>query len=429
MPRQPLPLGTWGRVFVSAEQGRYRAQTRYRDMDGVTRTVERWDRTASAARNRLLEALRDRRGPSVGGELSGSARFSDAAALWITDVRAMAERGELSPNTAYLYECQLRNHVLPALGELRLREITPGRLDALFGTLRSHLGASAVRTVRSVISGVCGLAIRYQAIELNPTRDVRRIRGGPRRKPRALTADERELWRARLRADPGAVAADLPDLTDWLMATGVRIGEALAVGWDEVDLPALPTVEALDPAWDGWDEHQVPIGLAAINWKIIRVRGEGLRRVPGTKTGEDEERALALPRFAVRMLWRRNPGGDATGPIFPDSIGGWRDPSNTSRALREARGSDGFRWVTFHVFRKTCATILDDAGLSARVVADQLGHAKPSMTQNVYMDRRSIHPAAAAALDAANASQPPIPQQTGRKRRVSAGDDLTARRG
>ena len=48
--------------------------------------------------------------------------------------------------------------------------------------------------------------------------------------------------------------------------------------------------------------------------------------------------------------------------------------------VRTARGTAGFTWVTSHVFRKTCATILDEAGLSARAVADQLGHARPLPT-------------------------------------------------
>jgi len=66
--------------------------------------------------------------------------------------------------------------------------------------------------------------------------------------------------------------------------------------------------------------------------------------------------------------------------------------------LREARGTDGFAWVTSHVFRKTAATILDEAGLTARVIADQLGHSKPSMTQDVYLGRKVVNPATAAAV-------------------------------
>jgi integrase len=408
-----MPLGTWGQVFLSAEGGRYRARTRYRDYDGVVREVERWADTESRARNRLLEAVRDRQGGHAGNALSAGSRFADAAALWIAEVTAAANRDELSLNTLYVYECQLRNHVLPALGELRLREITPARLDAAFGTLRSRLGAAAVRSVRTVVSGVLGLAVRHDAIATNPTRDARRIKGRPRRAPRALTTAERELWRDQLDADPRAVQRDLPDLTEWLTATGVRIGEALAVGWDDVDIPALPTVAALDPEWDGWAE--LPQGRVDVDWKIIRVHGRGLQRIPWTKT-PDGHRTLILPRFAVQMLWRRNQLGRQTGPVFPDSAGGWRDPSNTSRDLREARGTEGFEWVTFHVFRKTCATILDEAGLSARIVADQLGHSRPSMTQDVYMGRGHGHPAAAAALDAAGPH--------GRRRGVSAGGDL-----
>ena len=53
------------------------------------------------------------------------------------------------------------------------------------------------------------------------------------------------------------------------------------------------------------------------------------------------------------------------------------------------------------MFRNTCATILDEAGHSARAIADQFGHARPSMTQDVYMARKVLNPATAAPLEAA----------------------------
>jgi len=57
--------------------------------------------------------------------------------------------------------------------------------------------------------------------------------------------------------------------------------------------------------------------------------------------------------------------------------------------------------VTSPAFRKTAATILDDAALTARAVADRLGHARPSMTQDVYLGRGLVSPAAAEALELA----------------------------
>ena len=55
--------------------------------------------------------------------------------------------------------------------------------------------------------------------------------------------------------------------------------------------------------------------------------------------------------------------------------------------------------MTSHIFRKTVATRLDEAGLIARQIADQLGHAHPSLTQDVYMGRNVVSAEAARLLD------------------------------
>ena len=56
-------------------------------------------------------------------------------------------------------------------------------------------------------------------------------------------------------------------------------------------------------------------------------------------------------------------------------------PANVRHDIRDVHGDGELAWITSHNFRKTTATILDEAGLSARAVSDQLGHARPSMTQ------------------------------------------------
>ena len=68
-----------------------------------------------------------------------------------------------------------------------------------------------------------------------------------------------------------------------------------------------------------------------------------------------------------------------------------------SQAARAAsrRGA----WVVPHTYRKTVATFPDDEGLSARIVADQLGHSRISMTQDVSMGRKAVNRAAASALE------------------------------
>ena len=85
--------------------------------------------------------------------------------------------------------------------------------------------------------------------------------------------------------------------------------------------------------------------------------------------------------------------------MFPDAGGGFRDRNNIERDFRLVRQGTRFEWVVPHTYRKTVATFLDHGGLSARVVADQLGHARISMTQDVYMGRKAVDSAAASALE------------------------------
>jgi integrase len=114
-----------------------------------------------------------------------------------------------------------------------------------------------------------------------------------------------------------------------------------------------------------------------------------LLRLPSTKSGEKGERLIPLPGWAVDLLrQRRSAIGDAVEPVFPDSLGGWRDPSNVRRVWRAARDKAEMGDLVSHTLRKTVASFLDDAHISVRKISDQLGHARVSMTQDRYLGRR-----------------------------------------
>ena len=98
--------------------------------------------------------------------------------------------------------------------------------------------------------------------------------------------------------------------------------------------------------------------------------------------------------------------GAFDGPVFPDSRGGWRDASNVGKAFRSVRGGSDFEWVKSHTYRKTVATLFDQSGPSARMIADQLGHTRVSMTQDVYLGRRAGNASNLAALEAYNPDLP-----------------------
>jgi integrase len=151
---------------------------------------------------------------------------------------------------------------------------------------------------------------------------------------------------------------------EFMLGTGVRIGEACAVRDAVLNLTA---------------------GTVQINATVVRVNGAGLQVQPRTKTGS--ERILHLPQHLVSMIKRRRLAGHPPGPsgvIFTSPTGLIRDPSNTQADLREALDRAGYPWVSSHVFRKTVASRLDDQGFGIRHIADQLGHSRPSTTMDYY---------------------------------------------
>jgi integrase len=389
MGRPPLEIGEYGKIRFSEirdkSTGRvvgYRARALYRGNDGIVREIERSGASKTKAEKALKLAIKRVLQTPSGSEINSNTRFCEVATRWFEWQERRVASGERATGTLDNYRSVLKNHILPAFGELRLYEVTVPRLDKFFPVLQAKSSASHARTARAVVGGILRYAVRHGGIDKNPIRDIEPIEGGVRKKARALTLSERIKWIEQLESDSKAVRADLPDLTRFMLATGVRIGEALAVIWKDVDFTAA---------------------VVAIDWKVVRVRAQGLQRKKRLKSAAGE-RTLPLPNWAVDMLRQRwsvaqSEGLSELSPVFPDSLGGLRDPSNTRRALREARGSEGFVWVTSHVFRKTAATVMDDAKLTARMIADHLGHSKPSMTQDVYMGRTAVSRVSGEALN------------------------------
>jgi integrase len=128
------------------------------------------------------------------------------------------------------------------------------------------------------------------------------------------------------------------------------------------------------------------------------LRGLLIQERPKTDAGR---RTIAPPPQTLHLLRQRlaqRPTAADPPVLFPNPKGLLRDPNNTSGDLRQALDRAGFPWATSHTFRRTVATRLDDAGLSARQIADHLGHSRPSLTQDVYRGRGTASPQAAAAV-------------------------------
>lgn len=363
--------------FRKKPSGRYAARVRFRDHTGAWRSVQVTAETKTAADRRVRAALQRALETSGSGEYTSKTTFGVVAEEWYSGIADLVDHGQRSPSTLGLYRHVLDRHVLPGLGSLRLQEITPARVDRFLQDKRRSTGYSTAKLCRSVASGVCGLAVRRDALRSNPVRDVSTLEKRGEREARALTPEECREWLAILDSSELARRKDLPDFTRFLLGTGCRLGEGVGVLWEDLDL----------------ERH-----LLHVRRTVLRVKGRGLvAKQPKTRSGE---RVLRIPYWLVQLLFaRRSQLEEAVGPVFPDRHGGYRDRNNIEADFRKVRQGTAFEWVVPHVYRKTVATMLDQGGLSARLIADQLGHSRISMTQDVYLGRRAVDGSVASALE------------------------------
>ena len=215
---------------------------------------------------------------------------------------------------------------------------------------------------------------------------MREVRPSPRRRRavKALSVDQaRDLLRVTRSHQDGAARDDAglllggtrrtPDLHDVvlvLLGTGMRIGEALALEWADLDLDAdVPCVRVaatmVEPRRD-----------AATGQVFVA----GLHRQPMTKTGA--ARTIALPSAAVAMLNQRRArmvGEHDRQPVFAREGAGWLWPNNVRTKLRGVVADTPLAGVSPHALRRTVGTLVaHGAGLDA--ARDVLGHRDPSVT-------------------------------------------------
>lgn len=417
--RPGLPRGSWGSISChQVAPSKYKARARFCDADGVTRTVARFGQSKGAATKRLREALAER---AQHGRIDYQTTLHQLALLWLEQTD---RRDDLAGRTVEHYHYIVSRRIKSGpLGKLRVADATTGVCDNAIQSLAAHSKAEA-KTLRSILNGMFRLAVSHGAVMVNPIREVGPIntrRGKP--PPRALSVAEVENLSDLLRTDPRAVVLDLADMAEWMLGTGCRIGETLAVRDECLDLDA---------------------GTVAINRTLVRLQGRGLVLEPPKTPASN--RLLLLPSHLVAMVRRRRDEIRFHAPdrvLFPSPFGPrMRDPSNTMSDLREVfdrigctscegrgwhpalktekqnakrpkvsadehgriwhedcDGKPPYAWLTSHKFRKTAATRLDEGGQSARQVADQLGQTDVSVTQNVYFGRGVANPEAARILD------------------------------
>lgn len=253
----------------------------------------------------------------------------------------------------------------PYIGGERLSRLDPARVQATYDRLfATGLSARSVEQVHAVLHRALDQAMHWGLIPRNPTEVV--VPPRPiKREMTALTQEQFGRLLARSRDDRWY------PLWVLLGTAGLRIGEALGLGWDDVDIAGrrLAVRRAL--------QRQQAAGLVFIPPKTrTSRRSVRLSRLACQALAEHRERQRK--QVAGISSWQDN------GLVFPNRRGGPMEASSVTSALDRALRVAGLPRIRVHDLRHTAASILLEAGAHPKVVQDLLRHSTVLLTLDTY---------------------------------------------
>lgn len=281
-------------------------------------------------------------------------------------------KNELKEITLQGKDYCINKHIMPVIGNMRLREINTQTFTRLFSDIQKNgnYKKGTLQDIKNNVSSVFSYGLSQGIIDKNPCQSAKLPKG----------REEKEVKRM----------IDISDLNDFvnlfqgndeidrfvmiLLNTGMREGELLGLRWSDID----------------FDNRTL-----TINKTLTRTKATGyFLSTPKTK-GSCREIYLndtVVRLFKVQALQEKIKriahGGEFLHPemVFTSRNGNYKNVQTLSNHLKKRTEGTKFENISFHWLRHTNASMLFSFGHSSKEVGYHLGHADTRTTENIYID-------------------------------------------
>ena len=284
----------------------------------------------------------------------------------------------LKQSTRVGYETYARKHFKPALGQIRLVDITPQLLQQFYNYKIEAEGLSAktIANLNLYLHKALEQACKEGILEINPASALNLPRTH-RKEIMILNRDEQAALVRASRQHRYGVFIRL------VLVTGLRLGELLGLQWEDIDFRR---------------------NMLYVRRTLNRLHNPNLpENYNGNKTeivlqepkSENAVRSIPLLPGAVQDLlqWKNVQFADkqAAGAAYVDSgmivtnpLGGYIEPRTFSDYYRQIQKIAGLRHITFHALRHTFASRAMEQGMDNKTLSVLLGHYSVSFTLDTY---------------------------------------------
>lgn len=322
--------------------------------------------------------------------------FASYSKVWL-------EKQRLANATMMGYEKLVRVHLVPNLGSLKLTQILPSTISKLYRDLEKNgnkgrltkgegLSANSVNKIHVVLGSILSSAVNDGLVRVNHARNNPKAIQAPTGRSIRMQKKELRTWSPSemMTFLDWSLAEDLDDFYPlWRLyfMSGMRRGEGVALQWDDVNFET---------------------GTISIR----RASDSGLRKAI-KPTKNYRKRAVLMDSETMSVLKSHRSERAKLGVhfiqgdsfVFGNLDGTVRNPGDVgerwSRTLARAqRAHSQLQHLTIKGMRHTHATQLLEAGVSAKVVQERLGHSNIATTMDIYVHiTQTLQLAAMEALE------------------------------
>lgn len=297
--------------------------------------------------------------------------YKELASIWWDSYK-----NTVKPNTQQAMKGLLKVHILPVFGDYKLDKLTTPIIQQQVNKWadKANKGVKGAYANYNLLHNVNSRILKYgvamQLIQHNPATDVIVPRKKQKEQSKIKFLDRQELkqFLGYLGTLNQSIYENLFDfvLYTFLLATGVRISEALALEWSDIDLEK---------------------GIVSINKTLNRYQEVN---PPKSKAGYrdisiDKATILMLKQYKNRQQVQSWQLGRSEKVVFSVFTEKYAYACNLRRRLDKHFKNAGVTNVSFHGLRHTHATIMLYAGIQPKDLQHRLGHSDISMTLNTYV--------------------------------------------
>lgn len=293
------------------------------------------------------------------------------------------KRSQVRAGTFRSYAWLMHKHIIPHIGNIPLSKLQPRHLQALYTALQDGEDAISNRSIlhaHRILNQALEQALKWSMVQ----RNVAKLVDPP--KPRRMemkvwSEDELDRFLEAARHSRYHIAFVL------LAATGMRVGELLALRWDAVDLDAGIVRVLRSYSYTGK------------GYKLEEPKTESGRRPIDLPASVVDELRCHRARQAEERL-KAGPLWEDHGLVICTSLGRPVLQHNLRTLFIRLVRITGVPRIRLHDLRHTHATILLKRGVHPKVVQERLGHSDITVTLNTYSHVvPGLQAAAAKAID------------------------------